>query len=162
MWTNSDGLRINIGVEEATVNKAGEYPDTIGNTRIVEVKVTPTGLALTPTLLDNFVSIPKGARIERVVVVANTAVTSGGAAVLNVGLRALDATTAIDEDGLVAALALASINAAGKTVDLTVGSTSAGALIGTTLSQAGLLYADYDTAAYTAGDISVRVHFRIL
>lgn len=161
-WVNSDGLVVQFGTDEAVLAKAGEYPDVVGSSRVVEVKVTATGLAATPTLLDEYVSIPKNARIEKVEVVTETAVTSGGSAVLNFGLRALDRTTAIDEDGIVAALPIASFNAVGETVLLTAGVTYGGALLGTTISQAGLLYADYDTAAFTTGVFTIRVFFRIL
>jgi len=161
-WVNSDGLVVNFGTDEATLHKAGEYPDVVGSSRVIEVKVTATALAATPTLLDDFVSIPKNARIEKIELVTETAVTSGGSAVLNFGLRALDRTTAINENGLIAALPIASFNAVGETVLLTAGVTYGGALLGTTISQAGLLYADYDTAAFTAGVFTIRVFFRIL
>lgn len=160
-WVNSDGLVVQFGTDEAVLAKAGEYPDVVGSSRVIEVKVTATGLAATPTLLDEYVSIPKNARIEKIELVTETAVT-GGATVLNFGLRALDRTTAIDEDGLIAALPIASFNDVGETVLLTAGVTYGGALLGTTISQAGLLYADYDTAAFTAGVFTIRVFFRIL
>jgi hypothetical protein len=70
---------------------AGEYPGA-GPTRTVEVK-DPGCLRLwrLPRLnLDDFVSIPDNARIAKVTVVTDTAVTSGGSAVLNLGLRKLD------------------------------------------------------------------------
>ena len=160
-WVNNDGLVVLFDKEEATKAMAGEYPGA-GPTRIVEVKIPAlTALAATPTLLDDFTSIPDNARIAKITVITDTAVTSGGSAVLNLGLRKLDRTTAIDEDGLIIALPIASFNAAGETVVLTAGVTYGGALLGTTITDAGLLYADYDTAAFTDGAIRVFIEFYI-
>jgi hypothetical protein len=157
-WMNSDGLYIKFGTDEAAIGTAGEYRTT-GPQRMAEVKLTLTSLLTTTAILDDNNFIPAGARIEKVEVVTETAVTSGGAATLNVGLIRRDRTTAIDEDGLIAALAIASFNAAGETVVLTNGVTSAGALVGTTLANSGYLAADYDTAAFTAGVSKVRVYW---
>jgi hypothetical protein len=157
-WTNNDGLYIRFGTDEAVHAKGGDFRPS-GGKHITEVEITATSLGTAAAILDNTVTIPAGARIEKVEVVAETACTSGGAAVLNVGLIDQDRTTAIDADGLVAALALASINVVGELNTLSVGVTGAGALVGTTLTNAGLLTADYDTAAFTAGVVVVRVHW---
>ena len=159
-WTNNDGLRIKIGRTEANVTQGGEYNVT-GPDHVVEVRFNLTSLGTATALLEPGIIIPKGARIDEVVVISETAATSGGAAALNIGLVRLDNTTAIDEDGLVAALALSAINVAGEENELTAGVTGAGALVGTTLANAGKLVADYDTAAYTAGTVLVRVRFYV-
>lgn len=157
-YLNSDGLYWKTGQDEATEGKGGEY-NKGGPDHIVEVEIDLTSLALTSTVLSDTVTIPIGARIEEVEVVAETVATSGGAAALNVGLYRTDRTTAIDADGLVAALALTTIDASGEKTVLRPGSTGAGALIGTTLTNPGLLVADYDTAAYTAGRVVIRVRW---
>lgn len=159
-WTNSDGLIVKFGTEEGDSGKAGTYR-THGPLQITEVEITLTGLGTATAIQDQHTVIPSGARIEKVEVVAKTAATSGGSAVLNVGLIRLDRTTAIDEDGLVAALALSTINASGELNTLIPGGTGAGALVGTTLANPGVLAADYDTAAFTAGVVVVRVHWYI-
>jgi hypothetical protein len=158
-WTNYDGLRIKIGASEANVTQGGEV--NVSGIHEVQVRFNATSLGTATALIEPGVIIPKGARIDEVVVVAETAATSGGAAALNVGLVRLDNSTAIDEDGLVAALALSTINVAGEKNTLTAGTTGAGALVGTTLANAGKIVADYDTAAYTAGVILVRVRFYV-
>lgn len=158
-WYNSDGLYIKFGTDEATVGKAGEY-ETDGPQRMVELTISAlTSLGTAAAIQDDHVVIPKNARIEKVEVITTTAATSSGSAALNIGLARTDRTTELDYDGLVAALAKTAIDAAGETNVLTVGSTGAGALIGTTLSYNGLLTADYDTAAFTAGAIKVRVYY---
>lgn len=159
-WTNSDGLHLKFGTDKSESNYAGEYVTT-GELREVSLRITLTDLADASAIMSDKVFFPKNARIEEVELVTHTAATSGGAAVLNIGLvQASDRSTAIDTDGFVAALALASFNSAGEKVVLRVGSTSAGALIGTTNSTVGYIVADYDTAAFTAGEIDVRVRYR--
>jgi hypothetical protein len=157
-WTNSDGLRIKIGASEANVTQGGEYNVT-GEYHIVETRFNLTSLGTATALIEPGIIIPKGVRIEEIEVIASVAATSGGAAALNIGLVRLDNTTAIDEDGLVAALPLANINVLGEKNTLTAGVTSAGALVGTVTTLAGKIVADYDTAAYTAGQVLVRVKF---
>lgn len=158
-WYNSDGLYVKFGTEQATASDAGEYR-TNGPQRLIELSIdTMTGLTTTGVIQDDVTVLPAGARIEKVEVVTKTAATSAGAATLDIGIIDTDRSTAIDDDGLVAALALTSIDAAGETTELTKGSTGAGALIGTTLAANGLLVASYNTAAYTAGAVKVRIYF---
>lgn len=158
IWTNSDGLRVVTGVDEATQAKAGEYK-LCGNMHMVEAEFLATSLGTSAAVLDYNTVFPNGARIEKVEVVAETACTSAGSAVLNVGFQRTDGSTELDYDGLVAALALTSIDADGDVVELIQGSTGHGALVGTTLAYDGVLTADYDTAAFTAGKLLVRVYF---
>lgn len=157
-YTNSDGLYIQTGTDKATATKAGEYRYD-GALHCIEAAITLTGLATGRSILANTTVIPAGVRIEEVEVINHTASTSGGSAVLNVGLVRTDRTSTYDDDGFVAALALTAIDAAGEKTVLRVGSTGAGAFIGTTLANPGLLVADYDTAAYTAGVIYVRIYY---
>lgn len=157
-WTNSDGLYIRYGTTEATVTTAGEYPTMPAGMHVTELRIPAlTALGTAAAIQANSTILPQGATIAEVVVIAETAATSGGSAVLNVGLVRLDRSTELDYDGLVAALALTAIDATGETTRLTKGSTGAGALVGTELANAGILTADYDTAAFTAGEVVVRV-----
>jgi hypothetical protein len=157
-WTNSDGLYIKFGTDEATVGKGGEYR-TNTSLREVELEITLSGLTTTGVVQSDTVSIPNGYRIEEVEVFTETAATSGGAATLDIGLIDQDRSTSFDDDGLVAAMALTAIDTAGEKSVLRVGSTGVGALVGTTLSNTGLIVASYNTAAFTAGKVVVRVRF---
>lgn len=157
-WYNSDGLYIKFGTEEGTVGKAGEYRSP-GPQRFVEYDITLTSLATTEAIIDDNTVIPAGARIEKVEVYTTTAATSGGAATLDIGFVRTDRSTTYDDDGLVAALALTAIDSVGETSALTKGSTGAGALVGTVLANNGLLTASYNTAAFTAGAVKVRVYW---
>lgn len=160
-WTNSDGLYIRFGADEATLTTAGEYPSVTANMHVTEVEFDLVDLGTAAAIQANTAIIPSGATISKVEILMDTAATSAGSAALNVGLIRLDRSTAIDADGLVAALALASIDADGDVVELVQGSTGHGALVGTVTTNAGLITADYDTAAFTAGHARVRVYWYV-
>lgn len=157
-WVNSDGLRVRFGVDEANVTRGGNLPARDGRAEwTFNIKLTDatTGSALIPRTTG--ILIPKGYFIDEVEVLTETAATSGGSAVLNVGLLREDTTTVYDADGFLAAIALASHDAAGETVIYRVGTTGVGAFVGTALANAGWLCMDYDTAAYTAGELKVTI-----
>lgn len=160
-WNNADGLYITYGTTEGTVGKAGEYR-TNGPQHITEVTITLTDATATDggTIYDNNVMLPAGAQIQQVVVINEVAATGTGA-VLNLGLIRTDRTTELDYNGLLAALPLTSFDTIGETTTLTVGSTYAGALIGTVLANNGLLTIDYDTAAFTTGKIVAKIYWSV-
>ena len=151
-----------MGQNEATVTNAGEY-NTRGRDHEVEVVITLTALTTTAALLNDTTVLPVGARISKVETIANTAATSGGSATLSVGLIDQDRSTltGLGDASLVSAAALTTIDAAGETTVLTPGSTGAGTLIGTTLTNAGYITAKYATAAFTAGVVRVRIFYYI-
>ena len=158
-WLNSDGLYIKYGQTEGAVGVAGEYVTT-GPLRMVEFTLgDATSLTSSYVVQDTAAVVPKGARIEKVEVEVLTACTSGGSATLDVGLYLVDQTTELDGNGFVAAAAVATLNTAGKLLTLINGATAAGALIGTTLANNGLFAARYNTAAFTAGKLAVRVWY---
>lgn len=161
-YSTPDGLLLKFGTEKAVVQKAGEYR-TAGRNHEVEVKLTLTAAATGSAIVTgtDLLLMPAGARIDEVEIVAETAATSGGSATLNLGLIREDRTTTYDADGFVAALALASYDAAGEKTVLRVGSTGAGAFIGTTLANKGYFVFDWDTAAFTAGVLVVTIRYYI-
>src|SRR5262245_22642559 len=130
IWDNTDGLRVKFGVDEAALAQSGETP-TAGIKREIEVRIDLTKLSTTTQFVpDGQVPLAKNARIEEVEVEVEQAATSGGSATVDIGLVRTDRVTELDFDGLVAAAAVATINAAGKRLNLIQGSTSFGALIG--------------------------------
>lgn len=156
-WKNADNLFLKFGTDKATANNDGEYR-TNGALREIEVKIDLTGLTESEVIQSDAVFFPK-MRIEEVEIVTHTAAATGTA--IDIGLvQSSDRSTAIDADGLVAALVTASMNAAGEKNVLRVGSTSAGALIGTTTSSVGHITASRtDATAFTAGVIFVRIRY---
>lgn len=165
-WHNSDGLFIRFGTDETTVVDGGEY-NTYGALHELELDLVLTDLSTSAdTFLSDTVTLPNGARIEKVVLVVETPATSGGSATLDIGLIDQDRTTAFDDDGLVAALALAEMSDPGAVITFVngadstpAGETGDGALIGTTLSNTGLIVASANTAVFTAGVIKVRIYW---
>ncbi len=157
-WLNNDGLYVKFGTAQADPNNGGEYRKD-GALHEIEVKIDLTDVGSSSTIVSDTVFFPKNARIEEVEIVTHTAATSSGAATLDIGLIQADRSTAIDADGFVAALAKTSVDAAGEKTVLRVGSTGAGALIGTTNSTSGYIVANYGTAAFTAGVIYVRIRW---
>ena len=157
-WTNNDGLKVKFGIEEATMAKAVSVPK-MGDTEF-EVRITLADLTATAggTVYDDVI-IPDNFRIEEVEVFTETAATSGGSAALNVGLVRLDRTTEVDFNGLVEAQAITSHDATGEKTVLRapVSGTGVGDLVGTTITEPSYFAADYDTAAYTAGVVRIRV-----
>lgn len=161
-WKNNDGLYIKFDRNAAEAGKAGEFRND-GPYHVLEVVLDDmTELGTSAAIIDDNCTLPKNARIEKVELITETAVTSSGSGTLNVGLIRTDRTTELDYDGLIAAEAVADFNAAGETVTYTAGASSAGALIGTTTANPGLLTADYDTADFTAGKVVIRVYYRFI
>lgn len=162
-WKNADGLYIKFGTDEGVVGTGGQYahPDE-GADHIVDIEIDLTKLTTSgQAILDDNVRFPKGYRVKRVQLVTTVAATSSGAATLDFGLIRADRSTEHDYDGFAAAIALSAINAVGKTVELGVGSTGAGALVGTELAAtaAGAYpVAKAGTATFTAGKVRARVY----
>lgn len=161
-WYNADGLYVKFSTEEAAPGLVGGY-NTRGPRQMIEVFLSETkltGLSATAgaTVLDYNAVLPKNSHIEKITVIAEKACTGVGA-VLNLGLIKTDLATELDYNGLVAAIPLASVDTIGETTELVVGSTYAGALIGTVLTENGYFVADYDTAAFTAGSLRIRIEY---
>lgn len=159
-WYNNDGLLVKYGTNESTATPAGTFPTMVSGMHVTELILNPlTALTTTNTIQADSVVIPANAVFHKIEILAETLATSGGSATLDIGLSRLDRSTELDYDGLVAQLALTAIDTTGETTTLTKGSTGAGALIGTSNANAGLLTARYNTAAFTAGKLRVRIYW---
>ena len=166
-WINSDGLQVRFGTEEGVNKGVGEY-NLLGPSHITEITLELADCPSTGAggVISDSVNIPAGAFIEKVwtqVVVE----TTGTNANLDLGLAYQHATThaitELDYNGLLAA---ADVFNAGTDIGLiteySVGTTEVGALVGTTLATTNnryLLTANYDTAAFTAGTLLIRVYW---
>lgn len=165
VWdTNSDGLYWRYGVNEGTAQITGEYK-TYGPRRMVEVTIDldslPTVASGNEQIQSDTVTIPSGALIEEVELVA-TEETAGTNANIDIGLVDQDRSTEIDFNGLITAGD--DFNGGtdlGKVYRYVVGTTDAGALIGTKLTNTGLITASADTADFTSGVLKCRVYFTI-
>lgn len=172
-WTNSDGLYIRYGSDEAETAVGGQY-STDGSLQEVEVVLPYTDFDSAtyslPHSTDSFGAVlPKGARLEEIETVVETAFTSSGtigSSTFSVGLKkASDRSTELDHDGLLTASATGTalgLATVGTKTTVKVGSTGAGALLGTTLSENGVLVFSntaHGTHPHTAGRIRVRIRY---
>ena len=143
-WTNEDGLLVRFPLDNgATVRTDGvKYSDT---ERLVMHITDATSLGDTDTAapVADEAYLPAGTIIKSALFVVDTAFTSGGSAVLDIGLKQSTGTN-IDDDGIDAAVAVASLTA-------NAGIESDGALVGTKLANDSYVMFTYDTAAFTAG-----------
>lgn len=155
-WLNNDGLYLQFGPEAATVNTGGEYVTT-GEFREVEVDIDLTALTEVEVVQSDTTFIPAGFEIASVQILVETAAATGVA--VDVGLVRTDRTTAIDFDGIIAAMATATITD-GQMITATKGVTPAGALVGSgsALANVGYITASRTTAAaFTAGRMRVKI-----
>lgn len=143
IWTNLDGLDVRFGIDRSTIAPDGVTHSMV--TKLVYDIPDATAIANTDTaaVVDDAPSIPAGAYIKEAYLVVDTAFTSGGSAVLDLGFKQADGTN-VDDDGIDAAIAVAALTADAIIV-------SDGADIGTRAATAVYPMVTYDTAAFTAG-----------
>lgn len=158
-WHNDDELYIKFGVNEATVSVAGGRPKH-GQDYTVEFDIADlTTLADTNAIINSNIKLPDGALIKKITIINTTAATSGGSAVLDVGTIDNDRASNGNDDSLLAAVPLASFNTIGELSEYVVGTTYAGALVGTILTKDVYITVGYDTAAFTAGALKIRIEY---
>ena len=161
-WLDNAGLYRKYGTEQTVAQKGGEYV-TVGATRVIEFVLDVTALGTDPAICpgtDNLV-LPAGVFIEEVEVINNGVALTGTNAVLNIGLIKTDRTNAIDVDGVLKVAPRTDFASAGSKKTYTVGVTGAGDLVG--LSSGAFpahFTADYDTAAFAGGTVTIRVKYR--
>ncbi len=171
-WQNSDGLYVKFGPEEGKPALGGET-NSLNSIHTYEFVIDYSeALSATYAIVDGGsalgpqgVVIPEGLRVTEVEVFTQTAFTSSGtigSSTFSVGLKKRsDRSTELDHDGLLTASFVGSaIDAAGETSVVRVGSTGAGALIGTTLAEDGVIVVANTAHAshpYTAGKAVVKV-----
>lgn len=144
IWYNADGLRVKFP-NDNRIDNGGEYPGA-GAYRVIEVEFDFANIGTSPTLLDDNIIVPSNSRIQKVVLIAETAATA--ATSFDFGLFRKDYTTELDHDGLINDVLLASLNVNGEENVYTAGVAGAGALVGTTTTRAGVFSA---TRTGTAG-----------
>lgn len=160
-WLDNTGLYQKYGLEQTTTQAGGEYR-TNAELREIEFKIDLTTLTATPAIVagaDN-INFPAGFVIEQVEVIVDTA-GAGATATLDVGLQRLDRTTEIDYQAFVKGAAVATLTAGNK-ITIIKGSTAVGDFVGTgtAVANPGYITANYNTAAFTAGVVVIRVKYR--
>ena len=150
-WVNDDGLTVQFGSQEQE-----KQAYSLATTKRLAVTLTgediPSSVA-TPGPYDAF--IPAGSYILSAHLIVTEAFTSGGSATLTIGTYEGDAT-AIDADGIDAAIAVTAIDAVGDVV------VNDGAQVGgvtTVGSDNAYIQAIYGTAAFTAGEATLVIEY---
>lgn len=157
-YTNDDGLVYRFGTDQAKVARTGS-PSTydVEGTVVVDLDAEALPAVADGSVFVNelpSVAIPAGALLRSATVITTTGFTSGGAATLDIGLAERDGT-AIDADGIDAAIALTAIDTVGEEVACD------GALIATKLAKDSYVTVNVGTAAYTAGRAKLLIKFII-
>ena len=152
VWTNSDGLPVGFG-SRTTETTVGAQPRTGGMRQEVILEINGTDLADTDVArqLAYGVTIPADALLESAKLFVTTAF-AGVNPVMDIGTYAAATGSAVDDDGIDAAIATATL------VDNVVIACD-GALIGTVLASDQKIGVTYDTAAFTAGVATLVVEY---
>lgn len=180
-WTlgvNDDGLRIKFGTQEAD-KASGGFSVTGGDHEYIEMDLDWTEMLSATTAIVGSVGnpgafgveLPEGARLLKIETEVEEVFTNGGtlgtATVVLGTKKSSDRSTELDHDGLLTtaatgtALGLATV---GTVTTIGVGDTGAGAQLGTTLAEEGVLTASnsaHGSHPYTAGKLRVRVFYRV-
>lgn len=168
-WMNNDGLLVKFDREKAAKPTGGAISKS--DKHLIEFEFSYTqALTATPTILDPDtgsygVMVPEGLRIEAIEIIAESAFTSSGtigSSTLLIGLKKWsDRSTELDHDGFTTtAFVGGRLDAAGERTYVEVGSTGAGALLGTTISENGVIVVSnsaHATHPFTAGKALVRI-----
>lgn len=166
VWNNSDGLSVYFPADAGKIEIGGEVQNsnkhtTRVNLNLLNLSTAATAASGNEVILGDSV-IPAGAYIEKVTVLVTTE-TAGTNANLDLGFVKTDRSTELDFNGLLAAAdAFNSGTDIGLLTEYVVGTTEAGALIGTILAFDGILTASADTADWTAGVLRIDIDWSIV
>lgn len=165
-YLNDDGLLVKLPAGASFVNRGGNHQSSDGKhmTEVfIDLSALPTAASGDEQIVLENVVIPSGAFIEKVEVFVTKEPTTAGAPNLDLGFVKTDRSTELDFNGLLAAAdAFEAGTDLGVLVTYDTATTEAGALIGTQLTDDGILTASADTADWTAGVIRVRVYWSIV
>jgi hypothetical protein len=165
-WHNADNLLVKFGTGEVKVTRGGQFGTVAAGRHVVSVMLDlatlPTAASGDEQIIADNVLIPNGAFIEKVEVFVVEEPTTAGSPNLDLGLVDQDRSTEIDFNGLLAAAdAFETGTDIGTLVVYDTTTTESGALVGTVLTNTGLLTASADTADWTDGTLEIRVYYMI-
>jgi hypothetical protein len=163
-WFNADGLYIKFGTSEAVSTHQGGEDGNLTGRRCIEFDLDLTTLVVaTDSIVNDGILFPDNARIEEVEILVLTAADSAAdGATLDIGLIAYDRSTAVDAEAFAKTVTEASLDTAGKRLNLIAGSSTAGDDIGTTPGEPGYITAGAGTEVFTAGLVKVRIYYIFL
>lgn len=162
-YLDNTGLYVKIGTETAIPSTGGEYR-TYGELREIELTLNLASaplLSAGPLIVNDNLFFPKGVIVQEVETYCSTAAV-GSTATFDLGLMATDRSTEVDFNGFLAAVAqsAAALSTVGTKTIYTKGVSGAGVLVGGTATTAvGYICMNYNTAAFTQGQIKVRIRY---
>lgn len=155
-WTNSDGLVVGFGPRDSK-NNAGATVRTMGNeeqfSMILDYDTLPAAAGTAPS--SKSIPLPANSMIHEATLRVIVAFTSGGATTLDIGL-VNSAGTAIDQDGIDAAIAKTAIDAIGEVVQCDGALVNGTATVGTSDAY---ISCNVGTGPYTAGQAELTVRY---
>ena len=152
-YTNADGLRVLTNGDQGVTRNGGA---TESGQLILEFNLATLGTSITSADIDPYEAfIPNGAVIRGATLVVTSPATSAGSATLTIGTYNA-AGSAIDADGIDAAIALTAIDADNDVVRCD-GAQVAGVL--GKLAANAYVKAIYGTAAFTAGTVKLVIDY---
>lgn len=160
-WTNEDGLKVNFNLD-ASEQYPGGTTTTRGSERelvIIYDSQNPGNLETAGNTDGREPKIPAGARITDANLHITTAFTSGGSATLTIGVAEEDGT-AIDADGIDAAIALTAIDAVDDVVQCD-GALVGGVVAVDSTTTGGYVYFTPAVAALTAGVAKLVITYQV-
>lgn len=156
VWTNPDGLDVGFGTRDSK-NKNAATVRTQGNVEILSMILDwdylPDAAGTAPS--SKSIPLPANSLIHRATLRVTEAFTSGGATTLDIGLVNA-AGTAIDQDGIDAAIAKTAIDAVGDVIQCDGALVGGAATVGTAPAY---ISCNVGTGPYTAGQAELTIEY---
>jgi hypothetical protein len=155
-YTNADGLFVLTDGAQGAVNDEGVTARGVRQVITKKLSLAAVGATFAAANVDPLEAmIPAGAIIVNADLVITDAATSGGSATLTIGTYNA-AGTAVDADGIDAAIALTAIDADGDVVQCDGAQVSGVVTVGSAPVYIGAIYG---TAAFTGGEAVLIVEY---
>lgn len=154
-WINNDGLELRFGLDKTNVDPLGSYTYD-GPFRCASIKFAYTQLptvAQNSVVINDTLTLPKGAVIEKVEVANHIDFTSTGT--VNVGLVDTDRVSNASANALVDAITAAELNTGGTNIAGWVGA----GVNAAPLTSPKLVTWEQDTAAASTGAGEIRIYY---
>jgi hypothetical protein len=160
-WTNSDGLVVRFGTDKGTEKESGSTEANVHRTLVHKFAFGDIANTDVTAADPESPFIPADSVITRATLYVTTAFASGGAGVLDIGLK-VAAGTNTDDDGI-DSVAVTVLDAIGDTINCNGPYvSSAGNLTGIRITADQYIMTTWDTAAFTAGAATLVVEYLLL
>ena len=166
-WTNSDGLTVKFGIEEAALARGGDLPaetDHVLEVNVLWTDALSASSAVVGGTSNNGTLIPRGAVVRQIETFVVTPFTSSGtvaSSTLVLGTHGADDGLVIDADDFTTIAFVGTyFDGAGEGQIIKPGVTGAGDIYGVQLAENALLCASNSAHAshpFTGGELRVRI-----